>query len=98
MSRGSVYQAAHSGDIDVIRIGHRIKAVTAPLRKKLGSRFSLPTEEVKTVDTVTNPKTVKPKRWRDVLHDPSGSPSKLPELSETELRELADDIEAHGLR
>jgi hypothetical protein len=36
MSRGSVYQAAHAGEIDVIRIGHRIKAVTAPLRRKLG--------------------------------------------------------------
>ena len=36
MSRGSVYQAAHSGEIDTIRVGHRIKAVTAPLRKKLG--------------------------------------------------------------
>ena len=36
LSRGSVYQAAEAGEIDVIRIGHRIKAVTAPLRRKLG--------------------------------------------------------------
>jgi hypothetical protein len=36
MSRGSVYEAARNGEIDTIRIGHRIKAVTAPLRKKLG--------------------------------------------------------------
>ena len=98
MSRGSVYQAAHSGEIDVIRIGHRIRAVTAPLRKKLGIEvLRLPTEEVKTVDTVTNPKTVKPKRWRDVLPIHPAA-DEFPELSETELRELADDIEAHGLR
>jgi hypothetical protein len=36
MSRGSVYEAAHRGEIDVIWMGHRCKAVTAPLRKKLG--------------------------------------------------------------
>jgi hypothetical protein len=36
MSRGSVYEAARNGEIDTIRVGHRIKAVTAPLRKKLG--------------------------------------------------------------
>jgi hypothetical protein len=36
MSRGSVYNAAKRNEIDVIRIGHSIKAVTAPLRKRLG--------------------------------------------------------------
>ena len=36
MSRGSVYEAARRNEIDVIRIGHSIKAITAPLRKKLG--------------------------------------------------------------
>ena len=36
MSRGSVYQAARNGDIDTIRVGHRIKAITEPLRKRLG--------------------------------------------------------------
>ena len=36
MSRGSVYEAARNGDIDTIRVGHRIKAITAPLRRKLG--------------------------------------------------------------
>jgi hypothetical protein len=36
MSRGSVYQAAARNEIDVIRVGRSIKAVTAPLRKRLG--------------------------------------------------------------
>ena len=36
MSRGSVYEAARRHEIDVIRVGHRIKALSAPLRKKLG--------------------------------------------------------------
>lgn len=36
LSRCGVYQAARNGEIDVIRIGSRVKAVTAPLRKKLG--------------------------------------------------------------
>ncbi len=36
MSRGSVYAAARNNEIDVIRYGHSIKAVTAPLRRKLG--------------------------------------------------------------
>jgi hypothetical protein len=36
MSRGSVYEAARRGDIDVIQIGHRYKAVSATLRRKLG--------------------------------------------------------------
>ncbi len=36
VSRCGVYQAAREGDIDVIRIGSRVKAVSASLRKKLG--------------------------------------------------------------
>ena len=36
MSRGSVYEAARRNEIDVIRVGHRIKAISAPLRRKLG--------------------------------------------------------------
>jgi hypothetical protein len=36
ISRGSVYEAAGRGEIEVLTYGRRIKAVTAPLRKKLG--------------------------------------------------------------
>ena len=36
ISRGSIYAAAHRNEIEVIRIGKSIKAVTAPLRKRLG--------------------------------------------------------------
>ena len=36
MSRGSVYQAAHSGEIETVRYGKSIRAITAPLRRKLG--------------------------------------------------------------
>jgi excisionase family DNA binding protein len=36
MSRGATYQAARNGEIDVIKVGSRYRAVTAPLRKKLG--------------------------------------------------------------
>jgi hypothetical protein len=36
LSRGSVYASAARNEIDVIRIGRSIKAVTAPLRKRLG--------------------------------------------------------------
>lgn len=36
MSRNSTYAAAHRNEIEVIRIGRSIKAVTAPLRKRLG--------------------------------------------------------------
>jgi hypothetical protein len=36
MSRGSVYGAAARKEIDTIRHGRLIKAVTAPLRKRLG--------------------------------------------------------------
>jgi hypothetical protein len=35
ISRGSAYQAAHTGDIDTIRIGDRLLAVTASLRRQL---------------------------------------------------------------
>jgi hypothetical protein len=35
-SRGSIYAAASRNEIEVIRIGRSIKAVTAPLRKRLG--------------------------------------------------------------
>jgi hypothetical protein len=35
MSRGAVYQAAAKNEIECVRYGHRIKAVTAPLRRKL---------------------------------------------------------------
>ena len=34
--RGATYQAARNGEIDVIKIGHRYRAVTASLRKRLG--------------------------------------------------------------
>jgi hypothetical protein len=37
MSRGSVYEAARRGDIDVIQIGNRYKAVSSTLRRKLAS-------------------------------------------------------------
>ena len=36
MSRGSVYEAARRGEIDTVRYGRLIRAVTAPLRKRLG--------------------------------------------------------------
>jgi hypothetical protein len=36
LSRGSVYAAARRNEIDVIRVGSAIRAVTAPLRRKLG--------------------------------------------------------------
>lgn len=36
LSRGATYQAARNGEIDVIKIGHRYRAVTASLRKRLG--------------------------------------------------------------
>jgi hypothetical protein len=35
ISRGSAYQAAQNGEIDVIRIGHRMRAVSASLRRRL---------------------------------------------------------------
>jgi len=36
LSRSSVYDAANRGEIDVIEFGRLKKAITAPLRKKLG--------------------------------------------------------------
>ncbi len=36
LSRCSVYEAAIRGEIDVLEFGRRKKALTAPLRKKLG--------------------------------------------------------------
>jgi hypothetical protein len=36
LSRGAVYASAKRNEIDVIRMGRSIKAVTAPLRKRLG--------------------------------------------------------------
>jgi hypothetical protein len=36
LSRGSVYAAAKNGDIEVMEVGRLKKAVTAPLRRKLG--------------------------------------------------------------
>jgi hypothetical protein len=34
--RGGIYAAAARKEIDVIRIGRSIRAITAPLRKRLG--------------------------------------------------------------
>jgi hypothetical protein len=36
LSRTSVYAAAKNGEIDVLEIGRLKKAITAPLRRKLG--------------------------------------------------------------
>jgi hypothetical protein len=36
LSRGGVYEAAKRGEIDVMEVGRLKKAVTAPLRRKLG--------------------------------------------------------------
>jgi hypothetical protein len=36
LSRGSVYQAAHRGDVDVLRVGRLLKAKSVPLLRKLG--------------------------------------------------------------
>jgi hypothetical protein len=36
LSRGAVYASVKRDEIDVIRVGRSIKAVTAPLRKRLG--------------------------------------------------------------
>jgi hypothetical protein len=36
LSRGAVYASVKRQEIDVIRMGRSIKAVTAPLRKRLG--------------------------------------------------------------
>ena len=36
LSRSSVYDAANRGEIDIVEFGRLKKAITAPLRKKLG--------------------------------------------------------------
>jgi hypothetical protein len=36
ISRGSTYNGAKCGEIEVIKIGRRLRAVTAPLRRRLG--------------------------------------------------------------
>jgi len=36
ISRGSTYNAAERGEIELIEIGRRKLAITAPLRRKLG--------------------------------------------------------------
>ena len=36
LSRGAVYASVKRQEIDVIRMGRSIRAVTAPLRKRLG--------------------------------------------------------------
>jgi hypothetical protein len=36
LSRGAAYAAAKRGDIETIRIGKLVRAVSAPLRKRLG--------------------------------------------------------------
>jgi hypothetical protein len=36
VSRGTVYAAAERGEIDVLEVGRLKKAVSAPLRRKLG--------------------------------------------------------------
>jgi hypothetical protein len=36
LSRDSVYAAAKNGEIEVLKIGRLKKAITAPLRQKLG--------------------------------------------------------------
>jgi hypothetical protein len=36
LSRGSVYEAANRGEIEILTFGRRKVAVTAPLRRKLG--------------------------------------------------------------
>jgi hypothetical protein len=36
VSRGLIYDACKSGDIECLRVGKRILVLTAPLRRKLG--------------------------------------------------------------
>jgi hypothetical protein len=36
VSRGTVYAAAERGEIEVLEVGRLKKAITAPLRRKLG--------------------------------------------------------------
>jgi hypothetical protein len=39
-SKNSAYQAVERGEVDAIRIGKKIRIVTAPWRKKLGLEIS----------------------------------------------------------
>lgn len=36
VSRGTVFEMARRGEVDVLEVGRLKKAITAPLRKKLG--------------------------------------------------------------
>jgi hypothetical protein len=36
LSKGGTYDAMRRGDFETMRVGSRIKVITAPLRKKLG--------------------------------------------------------------
>lgn len=36
LGKSATYKAAHAGEIDVLRIGRLLKAVTAPMRARLG--------------------------------------------------------------
>ena len=36
LGRDATYKAAHAGQIEVVRMGRLLKAVTAPMRKRLG--------------------------------------------------------------
>ena len=36
LGKSATYKAAHAGEIDVVRIGRLLKAVTAPMRNRLG--------------------------------------------------------------
>jgi hypothetical protein len=36
LGRDATYKAAHAGQIEVLRMGRLIKAVTAPMRRRLG--------------------------------------------------------------
>ena len=36
LGRGAAYRAAKSGDIQTVKVGGRVRAITAPLRKLVG--------------------------------------------------------------
>ncbi len=36
LGKSATYKAAHAGEIEVIRLGRLLKAVTAPMRARLG--------------------------------------------------------------
>lgn len=36
LGKATTYKAAHAGEIEVIRLGRLLKAVTAPMRARLG--------------------------------------------------------------